>query len=416
MNLYSAINQILVFVYILLGLRALFVNPKGEMNRAFFSLNTCFAVWALGSSFVYISPDEKTALFWFKISSIGFVVIPLSLIITYNNMVSKYIALKSYMLYSVFGVPALFFLYRSYSFKLFVKDFILTPEGWQKTGTFTSLPDYLFLVYFFVTVLGSSIVYLFIIKRKGTVEEKKMANMIAGTGIITVVLVTLTNIVLPEYGLRLPTMGPNFAVFWVLGTWYAIEKHGFLKPTIEDVAKASLDLIRDGVAIMDKDGKILSVNEAVAVLTGYTKEELIGRRLFDLIYEDTVDFVFREGRGTKNKNIVKQRLIKLAGKKEMLPVNFSVSVLKDRSGFFEGYVAALHDIRKIIVMQEKENKNNKEIEEACFLLAQEETALRDIQEGLIKEELEMIALKHAINKELKKAGKAGRYTESRGAA
>ena len=41
--------------------------------------------------------------------------------------------------------------------------------------------------------------------------------------------------------------------------------------------KTIVHTIRDGLMVVDSDGTILSVNEAIELLTGYSKNELIGQ-------------------------------------------------------------------------------------------------------------------------------------------
>ncbi|OGF47479.1 MAG: hypothetical protein A2452_03085 [Candidatus Firestonebacteria bacterium RIFOXYC2_FULL_39_67] len=413
MNLYSAINQVLIFVYLFLGLRALLFNPKGKINIIFFNLNLCFSVWAFGSSFVYISPNEAAALFWYRISSLGFITFPFFLVMLFNNIMLRYVKFKTHILYAVFGFPGLFFLYWSFSHSLFTTGFHLGLQGWQKAGTFSTRWDYIFLMYYILAIIGSSIVYFLVIQKKGTKEEKRIMKIISGISVFAFALIAVTNIFLPKYGFSLPTQGPIFTIVVVFGAWYVIENYSFLKPTIEDVAKDALETIQDGIIIMDKDGKFLFVNKAATEMLGYGKEELLQKKLADHIDEDVVKKLFLEGREAEKTKIIKQHFINLSGKSELLSVNFSVSILKDHAGLFQGYLATLHDVRKIIKMQEQEFQKDKEIQAAYMLLKQEETAFRNIQQETIREELEMIALKKSINMEYAAAGKAEKYSKKR---
>ncbi|OGF47210.1 MAG: hypothetical protein A2231_04840 [Candidatus Firestonebacteria bacterium RIFOXYA2_FULL_40_8] len=241
-------------------------------------------------------------------------------------------------------------------------------------------------------------------------------KVISGISVIAFAVIAVTNIFLPKYGYNLPTQGPIFTILVVFGAWYVIENYSFLKPTIEDVAKTTLELIQDGVVITDKEGKIISANKVAAKLLGYSNQDLPQKKLIDYIDKGAAEYAFWKRKEAGIISAIKQSSVKLNGKSGQISVNFSVSVLKDRSGFFEGYVAVLHDIRKIIMMQEQELKNNKEIQEAYLLLKMEEMDLRNIQEKMIKEELEMITLKQNINNELLKSKKGTRYTEKRSLA
>jgi PAS domain S-box-containing protein len=50
-----------------------------------------------------------------------------------------------------------------------------------------------------------------------------------------------------------------------------------------------LDLLEDGVIVIDRDGRIDFVNEALAVALGYRREQLVGRLYLEVLDQGSMD-------------------------------------------------------------------------------------------------------------------------------
>jgi two-component system, NtrC family, response regulator HydG len=116
--------------------------------------------------------------------------------------------------------------------------------------------------------------------------------------------------------------------------------------------KTVVDTIQDGVMIVDTDGIIISVNKGFETITGYTKDEVIGRSC-SILNCNTCDVVrngeschwcllFRKG------NLSKQECVIMRKDGTYLYVLKNASVLKNDKGSVTGAVETLTDITDLI--------------------------------------------------------------------
>lgn len=130
-----------------LGIFVLAKNKKRELNRAFFLLNLCIALWSFGLFMKTISEVEAEALLWTKIFYIGAILIPVCylyfvIVFVNANGLAKKILNISYLL-------CVIFLGLNFT-KLFVKGVVYKPFFiyWTDPGPLFSV----FVLYFFIYI------------------------------------------------------------------------------------------------------------------------------------------------------------------------------------------------------------------------------------------------------------------------
>jgi two-component system response regulator HydG len=121
--------------------------------------------------------------------------------------------------------------------------------------------------------------------------------------------------------------------------------------------KSVIDTMMDGLMVVDPKGTIVSANRAMEVLTGYSREELIGRDCSVL----GCDICFRSSRGKSIKNCIlfeKEGLFRercTLKKKDGSPlvVLKNATLLKDSNGEVIGGVETLTDLSEIVERDRK---------------------------------------------------------------
>ena len=76
MNILTIISLICLLLYIELGIYVLAKSPKTNINRAFFSLSLCLAIWSFAFVFIYEAQCPEKAYQWYKLSAVGWGLAP----------------------------------------------------------------------------------------------------------------------------------------------------------------------------------------------------------------------------------------------------------------------------------------------------------------------------------------------------
>jgi len=101
-----------------------------------------------------------------------------------------------------------------------------------------------------------------------------------------------------------------------------------------------------GTALLDAEGRWLLVNRALCEITGYTAEELVGKRFDGIVHPDDVNIDSEQRRRLLAGEIpafqVEKRYFDAAG--ETVSAILSVSLVRDRDGAPLHYIAQLQDI------------------------------------------------------------------------
>jgi PAS domain S-box-containing protein len=117
----------------------------------------------------------------------------------------------------------------------------------------------------------------------------------------------------------------------------------------------------DGILITDLEGRITDVNREIELLSGSSRETLIGGRLHEIIFpraaaEDTLRRVREEGRTTN----VELRLERPDG--TVADISVSATLMLDSKSRPYGIISAVHDIAESKRLREELEERNRELE------------------------------------------------------
>jgi len=125
----------------------------------------------------------------------------------------------------------------------------------------------------------------------------------------------------------------------------------------KDISGIILDSIIEGVFTTDHDCRITSLNRAAERISGFNREDAIGKYCFDIFRTDlcqkgcALRNTLENGKPVSN---VRVTIIRRDGRK--VPVSVSTTLLRDDSDRYVGAVEFFHDLSEIEGLQEKISK------------------------------------------------------------
>ena len=344
MSIYLFLHFFTFLVYCYLLVFLLWKDPKSPLNRVCAVLLACFAIWSFGLIFIYNpSASKDTALLFDNIGSIGWIsfgsfFLWFSLVFTEKKKI-----LKTRIIYPLIFILPLLLIYKQWTGFLTV-DYIKQTWGWESVWS-DSIWAYLFYLYY----LSFMVIGLYLILNFGKKTEdplkKKQAKIIFVAALVSLVLSTLTDIILPELNIRtIPSSLANvITLIWASGIVYSIAKYKLMIITPVTAAENIISTIADSLILLDRKGDIVTVNKATLDLSGYKKDEL---------EEKSVDIFFAEkdfkntllGKAIKGEVIRNYELNFRTITGDNIPVIFSSSTMMDVAGGMAGIVCIVKDI------------------------------------------------------------------------
>jgi len=360
MSIYLFLHFFTFLVYCYLLVFLLWKDPKSPLNRVCAVLLACFAIWSFGLIFIYNpSASKDTALLFDNIGSIGWIsfgsfFLWFSLVFTEKKKI-----LKTRIIYPLIFILPLLLIYKQWTGFLTV-DYIKQTWGWESVWS-DSIWAYLFYLYY----LSFMVIGLYLILNFGKKTEdplkKKQAKIIFVAALVSLVLSTLTDIILPELNIRtIPSSLANvITLIWASGIVYSIAKYKLMIITPVTAAENIISTIADSLILLDRKGDIVTVNKATLDLSGYKKDEL---------EEKSVDIFFAEkdfkntllGKAIKGEVIRNYELNFRTITGDNIPVIFSSSTMMDVAGGMAGIVCIVKDITERKQTEETIRKSQQE--------------------------------------------------------
>src|SRR5665648_218109 len=327
MNILPFLHFFAFLVYCCLIVFILWKDPKSWLNRSCAAFFACLALWSFTYIFIQnLNTSKDTAILFDNIGSIGWLSFAsfflwFSLIFT-----EKKIILKTKIIYPLIFIPPLLFIYKQWT-GFFSSGYIKRPWGWEATGT-SLMWWYYYLYYLSFIIISLYLILNFRRKTKDTIKKKQAGIMFVAT-LITFILATITDAILPELNISvIPTMGNVITLIWAGGLIYAIAKYKLMVITPATAAENIIYTMADSLILLDGEGNIAIVNKAALELSGYGKDELEGK---------SVEIFFREkdfkntllDKAIKKEAIRNYELIFKTKTGNNIPVVFSSSTMMD---------------------------------------------------------------------------------------
>ena len=339
----STLYAVALTTYVYLVVLVLVRNPKSLLNWTCAAFLLSLALWSLEDVFhgSPATPLEQVLVFS-DIGNIGragfaslFVVF--TLVLTRSRRLLRHPAA-----WLVLALPPVVFLWALWTGR-FLPENVHYLFGWIVVWPWTAW-SVGYYAYYVLYMLFAILVLLGFRQRTTNAAERAGAGVILFTIALSLVLGTLTDVVLPSLtSTRFPEMTGFLSLFWAIGLYYSVTRHGLMSVTPQAAADDILATMLDSALLINPEGRLVASNRAFGETFGYSAREatgMPGRTLF--VPPEAFDRTLQQvaGKGSLSAVLLEGR----SRDGRSLPLNVSVRVMRDRKGESLGTVWVLRDV------------------------------------------------------------------------
>jgi len=261
----SLIYLVALLACVYLAVMAVARNPRAPLNWLCAGFLLCFALWSFEDVFHNLYPrvSEAQAILYGNIGSIGgysFASLFLAFVMSLVNPKGVRRWWPFHILLA--GIPLAFIIGQWTG----VAALKLGPGrygwvvDWDRSSPILAVAYYAYYAGFIVVGLVLLIRHARRARRR---RERMQALVMAAATVVTLVLATLTDVVLPRLtALQPPELGGAFSIIWAAGLYIGITRYGLLSLTAETAANEILAAMRDSLFLLSPEGIIVTTRRA----------------------------------------------------------------------------------------------------------------------------------------------------------
>lgn len=361
MNLLSFISLLAFFVYIVAGVYVFLDNYKSRLHITFLFMNLSFALYSLAYTFFYLVPTKDFAVFWFRISSVGWTLFPAILLNFALSLTGKYKKLNDTLLQPLIFLPGMVFLIRSLVYRLYVKDFVWNGSFWKFIPDYSSSWLWLFIFYLSSYVLFSFILILRWRNNSSKNKYRTLGSITSGLILFGYLASITSNFVLPAFQiLYIPEFSHLACSIVMVGFGFGVIKYKHSVLTPFTAGEAIFSAMQDMVFITNEKLTIIQANKSVRDISGFLTEELLGKPLREFVnWPDKWSVTEKHGFITADETQSNVMLRSKGG--ERIPVLMTGKAVTDDYNDLMGYLFVAADIRNEIKLK-NETEERRELQ------------------------------------------------------
>jgi PAS domain S-box-containing protein len=380
----------------------LFVVTKfnnSKQGKAYAFIIAGMTVWALSDVLTTFAPNAQFALFCEKFGEsiatfVGLSILRFVLAILYPRLLSSKI--KNIF----FFTPSLIFTIVIYATNFFSTSAIKRPWGYDINHT-SIYP--LLGAFVGISVLTAVIILIKSLSNLNNLQKTQMKLFVLAF-LIPLIGGTASETIAPALSITVMPLTTVLSSMTSIIIVYAIKKYEFLSVTPSLALEKIFDTIHDALISVDFAGNISVVNNSTKDMTGFSKEELVGKSVLNILrHQDGSPVMMPELTGQDLKD---SKMSILSKGDKIVPVLIdSAAILTDKN--VQGYVLVAKDMTQMDELVHSLENRTKELEESRKELETNVTDAKRLNEMMIGRELKMIELKKRIahlEESLKNAG------------
>lgn len=353
MNIYSLLSFIVFILYFGMGVYILAQDPRSNVNRSFFYFAFSIAFWSYAYIFLFNTTDKEAVFYWDKIGSIGWCMFPALIFSFYSILTLKSRKFKNIFI-SAYHVLGIILIYKSFTSKLLTTDWFFNGYTWIPLEENTTSIWYWIFNFYFISAMLSSIVMIFLWRRK---EKSKRVKRQAAISLYTLAFSLIggytTNFIIPLFKItEIPNIAHIISLIWIAGIAYSIVKYQLMTLSPKVAANTIIQEMKELLFFTDSKGSIISLNRYTEDKLDYHNNELIGKNIIEIFVES--DKAGEIADINSNENTLKDFEIHLIPKTGTpFPVKLSVSAITDNLGEFIGNVIVGRDARQKKLLEQE---------------------------------------------------------------
>jgi PAS domain S-box-containing protein len=283
----------------------------------------------------------------------------ISLLLHFTLVYTESSLLKNKLIYIALYFPALFFSLIDLTTQNVISTIpILKFWGYQNTLPNNSILCWIDSIWAGSFAVISVVLFARYYARLTDKLKRYQARIVTLAFFIPVFFAVLTDSIFPFAGIDFPGLGALSCSLTAFFVAYGMLKYELFSFRPEIAVENILSSISDSILFVRLDSKILKVNQAFTVLTGYSEEEVIGKSINELLDAtgatpnpgNTVSII----EGLRKKREINNYELSFYNKTAEKRVGtLSCSMVSDKSGKDVGAAFVLHDVTERIAIEQK---------------------------------------------------------------